>query len=102
MVGLNTGLQLNLDKFDGERILYLKAAFGKGESKEILHHELLVVKSVETKQSALFLRFSRYVCSDRICELIRKHPNNFIRAYKFPWYDVLFYLFFRSEKMHRI
>lgn len=56
MVGLNTGLQLNLDKFDGERILYLKAAFGKGESKEKLHYELLVVKSVETKLSALFLR----------------------------------------------
>ena len=75
MVGLNTGLQLNLDKFDGERILYLKAAFGKGESKEILHHELLVVKSVETKQSALFLRFSRYICS--LFVLINSHGMMF-------------------------
>ncbi len=30
--------------------------------------------------------------------MTRKYPNTFVRIYKFPWYDVLYYLIFRHEK----
>lgn len=56
------------------------------------------VKSFQTKISTLFGKFGSYIRSDRVRHLIRKQPNDFVRVFKFPWYDVLLYLIFRTEK----
>lgn len=57
-----------------------------------------VVKSFQTKISTLFGKFGSYIRSNRVRHLIRKQPNDFVRVFKFPWYDVLLYLIFRTEK----
>lgn len=58
----------------------------------------IVVKNVENSFALLFRRFGDYIRSDRVRALTRKHPKDFLRIFKFPWFDVLFYLIFRSEK----
>ncbi len=56
-----------------------------------------VVKTVSKKISRFFRKFGEYVRSDKVRALTRKHPHDFIRIFKFPWFDVLYYLIFRSE-----
>ena len=48
--------------------------------------------------SSLFRRFGDCIRSDSIRSQTRKSPNTFVRIFKFPWYDVLYYLIFRHEK----
>lgn len=48
--------------------------------------------------SWFFLKFGSVIKSEEIRALTRKYPNTFVRIYKFPWYDVLYYLIFRHEK----
>lgn len=53
-----------------------------------------VVKNI----AKFFYKFNCYIKSEDIKSSIRKHPCDFTRVYKFPWYDVLYYLIFRTEK----
>lgn len=46
----------------------------------------------------LFSDFGKFIKSDTVKCKIKKHPNDFVREFKFPWYDVLYYLIFRNEK----
>lgn len=39
-----------------------------------------------------------HIRSEEIRALCRKRPSDFTRIYKFPWFDVLLFLIFRSEK----
>ena len=57
-----------------------------------------VVKNIDTKLSVLFCKFGNYIRSEKVRSITRKHPNDFVRIFKFPWYDVLLYLIFRTEK----
>lgn len=57
----------------------------------------IVVKDISYKVSSLFGKFAHYVRSEKVRSLTRKHPHDFTRTFKFPWFDVLFYLIFRSE-----
>ena len=57
-----------------------------------------VVKVPFEKFSLFFRKFGIYIHSEKVRTLTRKHPNDFVRIFKFPWYDVVYYLIFRSEK----
>lgn len=57
-----------------------------------------VVKNIDMKLSVLFCKFGNYIRSEKVRSITRKHPNDFVRIFKFPWYDVLLYLIFRTEK----
>lgn len=56
-----------------------------------------VVKSCQARISSLLGKFGSYIRCEKVRHLTRKHPNDFVRIFKFPWYDVLLYLIFRSE-----
>lgn len=47
---------------------------------------------------SFFRRFGEYLRSERVRSLSRTHSGDFTRIYKFPWFDVILYLIFRSEK----
>ena len=44
------------------------------------------------------MKFGKVIRSEEIRLKMRKFPNVFVRIFKFPWFDVLFYLIFRHEK----
>lgn len=46
----------------------------------------------------LFSRFGNYIRSEELRSLCRSHASDFTRVYKFPWYDRILYMIFRSEK----
>ena len=46
----------------------------------------------------LFSRFGNYIRSEELRSLCRSHASDFTRVYKFPWYDLILYMIFRSEK----
>lgn len=48
--------------------------------------------------SRFFRRFGDYIRSPVVRSLSRTKAGDFTRVYKFPWYDVILYLIFRSEK----
>ena len=48
--------------------------------------------------SDLFRKFAEFLRSKEILEKMRRYPSAFRRIYKFPFYDVLLYLIFRSER----
>ena len=48
--------------------------------------------------SEFFSAFGKIILSEEIRSAIRKKPTDFIRKFKFPWFDVLLYLIFRHEK----
>ena len=57
------------------------------------------MNSNTTKEIAnLFRRFGDYIRSDRVRSLSRTYHQDFTRVFKFPWYDVILYFIFRSEK----
>lgn len=56
------------------------------------------LKSSLNEVNKLFCSFGKYIRSEEVRNLSRKHPNDFVRVYKFPWYDALLYLIFRNEK----
>lgn len=56
------------------------------------------VKNPLKKISGFFRKFGKYIRSPEVNVMSRKYPNVFVRIYKFPWYDVIFYLIFRHEK----
>ena len=45
----------------------------------------------------MFSWFGRFIKSEQVREAARKSPHDFIRRYKFPWYDVLLFLIFRNR-----
>ncbi|MDO4416618.1 MAG: IS4 family transposase [Erysipelotrichaceae bacterium] len=49
------------------------------------------------KLAGFFRRFGEYIRSEEVRSLIRKFPTAFVRIYKFPWFDVIYYLIFRNE-----
>ena len=48
--------------------------------------------------SEFFCKFGKIIRSEEIRSAMRKKPSDFIRIYKFPWFDILLYLIFRHEK----
>lgn len=57
-----------------------------------------VVKKWAGNTADLFIDFSRYIQSSEVQAACATHKGDFSRQRKFPWYDLLFYLIFRSEK----
>ena len=50
------------------------------------------------KLTAFFAEFGKLLRSEEIRSKTRKRLSDFVRIFKFPWYDVLLYLIFRDEK----
>ena len=48
--------------------------------------------------SEFFCRFGKVIRSEEIRSAMRKKATDFIRIFKFPWFDILLYLIFRHEK----
>lgn len=55
------------------------------------------LRSVKHEISLLFVKFFSFIRSNEVRDLCRKKPTHFTRIYKFPWFDVLLFLIFRSE-----
>ena len=46
----------------------------------------------------LFSKFGAYIRSEEVRELCRKRSCDFIRIFKFPWFDILLYIIFRCKE----
>ena len=46
----------------------------------------------------LFRKFGAYIRSEEVRELCRKKSSDFTRIFKFPWFDILLYIIFRSKE----
>ena len=46
----------------------------------------------------IFRSFGAYIRSEEVRALCRKRPTDFIRVYKFPWFDILLFLIFRCKE----
>lgn len=54
--------------------------------------------NTSNKLSCFFRRFGEYIRSPIVRSLSKTNVGDFSRIYKFPWFDVILYLIFRSEK----